>query len=70
MMKKYKGMSVREDVAEKIQAKAKEEGKPISTILNELLGSKKKEEGVLTEVKMRQIIREEVTAILEEARRW
>lgn len=80
MMKKYKGMSIREDVAEKIQKKAKDKGIPISTVLNELLEEKERGEEVtksdLEKLKkeiseeIRQVIREEVTAILEEAKRW
>lgn len=79
MMKKYKGMSVREDVAEKIQKKAKEEDIPISTILDNLLEEgegeginksdleKMKKEII---IELREIIHEEVTNVLEGMKRW
>ena len=78
-MKKYKGMSVREDVAEKIQKKAKEEDIPISTILDNLLEEgegeginksdleKMKKEII---IELREIIHEEVTNVLEGMKRW
>lgn len=64
-------MSIREDVVARIK---EEESKSIGAFLNWYLerkeekGEKKGEE--LTEPKLRQIIHEEVTAILEEMKRW
>jgi len=70
-MEGYRSVSLKGEVVEKLQKRAKEEDTKLSPLLNGLLERKgNKKEGELTEEKIRQIIREEVTAALEEAKRW
>ena len=70
-MEGYRSVSLKGEVVEKLQKRAKDEDEKLSAFLNKLLDEKGNKKGdELTEEKMRKIIREEVTAILEEARRW
>lgn len=76
-MEGYRSVSLKGEVVERLQRRAKEEDKKLSSFVNELLEEKEKgnkkegEKGEeLTEEKIRKIIKEEVTAILEEVRRW
>lgn len=67
-MEGYRSVNLKGETAEKLQQRAKEEGKSLSFLINELLEQK----DILNEIleRERETIKEELRLLLEEAKRW
>ena len=72
-MEGYRSVSLKGEVVEKLQKRAKKEDKKLSPLLEELLeergGGEKLTKKNVEEI-TRKVVRDEVTAILEEMKRW
>lgn len=67
-MEGYRSVSLKGEIAGKLQQRAKEEGKSLSFLINELLEQKDAIKEILE--REREIVKEELRLLLEEAKRW